>query len=83
MHRPVSAIETKPNGAANGVAGLSPTDSAACRRLEDIERDVIVQTLRVFNGHRQKTARALGIGVRTLGLKLKKWKELQLVAESL
>jgi len=53
------------------------------RPLEDIERDVIVQTLRRFNGHRAKTATALGIGVRTLGLKLKKWKEMRLVAESL
>jgi DNA-binding NtrC family response regulator len=53
------------------------------RLLEDIERDAIVTTLQRFNGHRQKTAQALGIGVRTLGLKLKKWKELQLVDEAL
>ncbi|MBG81196.1 MAG: hypothetical protein CMJ39_10890 [Phycisphaerae bacterium] len=54
-----------------------------CRRLEEVERDVIVATLRRFNGHRQRTAAALGIGVRTLGLKLKKWKEAQLVSASL
>jgi DNA-binding NtrC family response regulator len=53
------------------------------RPLEDLERDAIIQALRRFNGHRQKTAVALGIGVRTLGLKLKKWKEMKLVAESL
>lgn len=53
------------------------------RPLSDIEREVIVETLERFNGHRQKTARALGIGVRTLGLKLKKWKEQKLVSESL
>ncbi len=53
------------------------------RTLEEIEREVIVGTLRRFNGHRQKTARTLGIGVRTLGLKLKKWKEMQLVEASL
>ncbi len=53
------------------------------RTLSDIERELIVHTLRRFNGHRQKTARALGIGVRTLGLKLKKWKEQSLVAQSL
>ncbi len=51
--------------------------------LCDIEREVIVETLHRFNGHRVKTARALGIGVRTLGLKLKKWKELRLVSETL
>jgi DNA-binding NtrC family response regulator len=53
------------------------------RPLEDIEREAIVRTLHKFNGHRQKTAHALGIGVRTLGLKLKKWKQLQLVEDTL
>ncbi len=51
--------------------------------LEEIEREVIVETLLRFNGHRVKTAKALGIGVRTLGLKLKKWKELELVEANL
>ncbi|MFG0246069.1 MAG: sigma-54-dependent transcriptional regulator [Phycisphaerales bacterium JB052] len=53
------------------------------RTLAEIERDTIVATLKRFNGHRQKTAKALGIGVRTLGLKLKKWKEESLVSQSL
>ncbi|MBX3357213.1 MAG: sigma-54-dependent Fis family transcriptional regulator [Phycisphaeraceae bacterium] len=53
------------------------------RPLEDIERDAIVRTLGRFNGHRQKAAKALGIGVRTLGLKLKKWKSLNLVEQTL
>jgi len=53
------------------------------RPLEDIERETIVQTLNRFNGHRQKTAHVLGIGVRTLGLKLKKWKEQRLVDAAL
>ena len=47
--------------------------------LEDIEREAILATLEVNRGHRQKSARALGIGVRTLGMKLKRWKEAQLV----
>ena len=53
------------------------------RLLEDIERDTIIHTLNRFNGHRQRTAQVLGIGVRTLGLKLKKWKELKLVDAAL
>ncbi len=53
------------------------------RKLADIERDAILDALERFSGHRQKTAEALGIGVRTLGLKLKKWKEDNLVAQSL
>lgn len=53
------------------------------RPLEDIERDVIVATLQRHNGHRQRTARELQIGIRTLGLKLRKWKDLKLVSEDL
>jgi DNA-binding NtrC family response regulator len=47
--------------------------------LEEIERRTILATLQHNRGHRQRSAAALGIGVRTLGLKLKKWKELKLV----
>ncbi len=43
--------------------------------MEDMERALIEQTLVRFNGHREKTAKALGIGVRTLGMKLKAWRE--------
>ncbi|MEQ9453305.1 MAG: sigma-54 dependent transcriptional regulator [Phycisphaeraceae bacterium] len=60
-----------------------PTPGAsAVRCLEEVEREQIVHALQYFGGNRQKTARALGIGVRTLGLKLKKWKEQQLIAQS-
>ncbi|MEE9295967.1 MAG: sigma-54 dependent transcriptional regulator [Phycisphaerae bacterium] len=45
------------------------------RMLEDMERRLIERTLRRFNGHRVKSAQALGMGVRTLGLKLKQWRE--------
>ncbi len=40
-----------------------------------MERDVIMRTLDEHGGHRLKTAKALGIGVRTLGMKLKRWQE--------
>lgn len=53
------------------------------RPLEDIEREAIVMTLNQYRGHRQRAAQALGIGVRTLGLKLKKWKEAKLVEQTL
>lgn len=65
-----------------GVSVLDDQGSGP-RPLADIEREVIVRALEHFGGHRQKTAHALGIGVRTLGLKLKKWKEERLVAQSL
>ena len=41
--------------------------------LEDVERRVIEETLKVNGGNREKTSRALGITSRTLRDKLKKW----------
>jgi DNA-binding NtrC family response regulator len=41
--------------------------------LEDIERVVVRQTLRRFGGRRTEAARSLGISVRTLQRKLKRW----------
>jgi DNA-binding NtrC family response regulator len=58
--------------------GASGSDRPAPRSghmLEDMERDLIQRTLVQFSGHRERTAKALGIGVRTLGLKLKQWRE--------
>ncbi|MFO0828885.1 MAG: sigma-54 dependent transcriptional regulator [Phycisphaerales bacterium] len=43
--------------------------------LDILEREAILATLERNRGHRQRSARDLGIGVRTLGLKIKKWKE--------
>lgn len=75
---PAGFTEAKPS------AETSPEQVAILdRRLEDIERDVIVTTLKRFAGHRARTAQALGIGVRTLGLKLKKWKSENLVENEL
>ncbi|HUU83410.1 MAG TPA: sigma-54 dependent transcriptional regulator [Phycisphaerae bacterium] len=45
------------------------------RLLEDAERQLIEKTLARHAGHRARTAKALGIGVRTLGMKLKQWRE--------
>jgi DNA-binding NtrC family response regulator len=51
------------------------------RMLEDMERQLIERTLGKYNGHRAKSAKALGMGVRTLTMKLKQWRE-QDAAES-
>ncbi len=45
------------------------------RMLEDVERWLIEKVLEENGGHRQRSAKALGMGVRTLGLKLKQWRE--------
>jgi transcriptional regulator with PAS, ATPase and Fis domain len=59
--------------------GRSPVsagaESLAGVPLAEIEKQVILSTLDQFKGHRVKTANALGIGIRTLGMKLKKWRE--------
>jgi two-component system, NtrC family, response regulator HydG len=53
----------------------SAVEELAGKPLADIEKKVILSTLQQFKGHRAKTAVALGIGIRTLGMKLKRWKE--------
>jgi DNA-binding NtrC family response regulator len=73
-----------PSARPSGIVEPKPFQSGfAEMTLEEIEREVILQTLGKFDGHRLKTAKALGIGVRTLGLKIKKWKEEKIVAETL
>jgi DNA-binding NtrC family response regulator len=77
-----------PASGATTLAGSPPlqaplNDAAGpLRSLEEVERDEVLRALGRFNGNRTRTAQALGIGVRTLGLKLKKWKEQNLVAQS-
>ncbi len=41
--------------------------------LAQMERQMILSTLRRFDGHRSRTAKALGIGVRTLSSKLRSY----------
>ena len=77
------AIEFKPSNGVFHAPNYTDGISGTLKQLEDIEREAIINALVHFKGHRQKTAHALGIGVRTLGLKLKKWKQTGLVAESL
>jgi DNA-binding NtrC family response regulator len=40
-----------------------------------MERQLIERMLARYSGHRVKTAKALGMGVRTLGMKLKQWRD--------
>lgn len=59
-------LKTRAAAQVNDLAG---------KPLADVEKQVILSTLERFKGHRIKTAGALGIGVRTLGMKLKKWRD--------
>lgn len=60
---------------AQAATGPANVEQLAGVPLADIEKKVIINTLKRFAGHRVKTATALGIGVRTLGMKIKKWKD--------
>ena len=60
---------------SSAVDGALDLEAFVDQPLADIERHVILATLRRMNGHRARTAAALGIGVRTLGMKLKKWRD--------
>lgn len=62
-----------PNGAAMARNGAI---------LEDLERQAILRVLEKHNGHRLRTAKELGIGLRTLGMKLKRLKEEGVLVEN-
>ena len=51
----------------------SGPDSGEVQRLVDVERKHIAKTLKMFNGHKGKTAEALGIDRKTLRSKLRRY----------
>jgi len=55
------------------VEAPSRSNTSQTQRLIDIEKEHIAATLKIFNGHRAKTAQALGIDRKTLNSKLKKY----------
>ncbi|HRE98917.1 MAG TPA: sigma-54 dependent transcriptional regulator [Pirellulaceae bacterium] len=54
-------------------AAMSAMSANEGASLEEAERRLVEATLAQFEGHRERTARALGIGVRTLSNKLRAW----------
>ncbi len=71
--RPISAVELRPwfeqpeSIVESRQSAIMPVGTT----LEDMERHMILATLEHFQGHRARTAEALGIGVRTLSGKLR------------
>jgi DNA-binding NtrC family response regulator len=51
----------------------SKPDSVTSQRLFEVEKEHIAKTLKMFEGHKGKTAERLGIDRKTLRLKLKKY----------
>lgn len=71
------------DGRASGAGSMADTFTpSVTMTLEEMERQQILRVLGEHGGNRARSAQALGIGVRTLGLKLKKWKEQRLVAQT-
>ncbi len=56
-----------------GVAGGAGSGEWIPRTMEEIEREAILRTLELTEGHRAKAASLLGIGLRTLQRKLKSY----------
>ncbi len=58
----------------DGSSGASGENKGAeLKRLEEIEREAIEKTLKMTDGHRKKAADILGISLRTLQYKIKKY----------
>ena len=57
---------------SKGAAGAPLSPETASRTLDDLERDLIAQTLRLHNDDKAKAAEALGMSERTLYRRLKK-----------
>jgi DNA-binding NtrC family response regulator len=52
---------------------LAPNALPSGLSMQEMERKLIESTLERFDGHRAKTAEALGIGIRTLSGKLREY----------
>jgi two-component system response regulator AtoC len=70
-----SELEIEGIGVGTPARHVSEADVEALRglSLEDVERLHIEDTLKQFGGHQRRTAESLGIGVRTLRDKIKRW----------
>jgi DNA-binding NtrC family response regulator len=74
--QPIRADELRPwlrEGRKDQLANdtTEPQDLLVGMKLDDVERRLIETTLARYEGHRAKTAAALGIGIRTLSGKLR------------
>jgi two-component system response regulator FlrC len=56
------------------IEGHPTTPAVAKRTMAEVERDLILSTLAGFNGNRTHTARALGVTVRTIRNRLRKYR---------
>jgi two-component system response regulator HydG len=72
----VLSVEDVPEsvrGAGTGGGGGGGGFELAGRSLEELERELIRVNLKLYDGNREKTAKVLGIGERTLYRKIKEF----------
>jgi len=73
---PVLALEDVPEpirAGSGGGAARSGAGDLAGRSLAEVERELIRENLKAFGGNRERTAKVLGIGERTLYRKIKEY----------
>lgn len=75
-HGELILLEHLPLRVRQSVPESGSEEKSSAGRLEDIERQAIVQTLRENNFNRTETAKALGISRRALTYKLQRFREL-------
>jgi two-component system, NtrC family, response regulator AtoC len=66
-------LEAEPPAQAPSAAAQEPSSAQSARPLVDVERDMIERALAEVSGNRRKAAERLGIGLRTLYDKLKRY----------
>lgn len=66
-------LESRHRPEANGAPSDGANDAPAVRTLAEIERETILETIRVLNGDKLQAAKLLGIGKTTLYRKLKEY----------
>ncbi|BBE31786.1 sigma-54-dependent Fis family transcriptional regulator [Tepiditoga spiralis] len=69
----IESLLAKKLKAKNSKEELLKSDNFSLMKLEEIEKNVILKTLEIFSGNKTKTAKSLGISLRTLQYKLKKY----------
>ena len=69
------SVDDVPENIKSGDGALAPSGGfdLAGRSLEEVERALIAENLKLMDGNRQKTAKVLGIGERTLYRKIKEY----------
>jgi DNA-binding NtrC family response regulator len=70
---PVIEFEDLPEPLRRPPARRAPTASTAVEPLEDVEKKAILHALRAFEHNKTRAARALGISLKTLHNKLKRY----------